>query len=108
MIVKNNMENNRHAGKKINKKISVKWLFILFVFLCELFVYTGVRVACTSTGYRIASDRKMHLKLKTYQAELMLEKARLGSPVRIIKIARTRLNLVMPGHDQIVYMSHKN
>lgn len=108
MIVKNNIENNRHAGKKINKKIPVKWFFILFVFLCELFVYTGVRVACTSTGYRIASDRKIHLKLKAYHAELMLEKARLGSPVRIFKIARTRLNLVMPRPYQIVYMSHQD
>ncbi|GEM_PF-445054 len=107
MVVENHIQKNVSADKKTNKKIPVKWLFILFVFMCELFVYTGVRVACTSIGYRIASDRKVHGNLEAYRSELMLEKARLDSPVRIFKIARTRLNLVMPGQGQIVYMNRK-
>ncbi len=115
MAVQNKIKKNRildgnkvpgsdKTDKKIRKKKLIKWVFILFVFLSELLVYTGARVACTNSEYRITMAKKRQKKIKAYHAELLLEKARLTSPVRIFKIAGTRLNLVMPGHDMIVYM----
>ena len=108
MVVKNQIEKNKalnKTDKKAGKKKFIKWLFILFIFLLELFVYTGARVACTGIEYRITEAKKMQKKLKAYRAELMLEKARLSSPGRIFKIAGTKLGLVMPSHDRIVYIN---
>ncbi len=108
MIVQNQITNNTvtdNVDKKKREKKNIKWLCILFVFLFELFAYTGTRVACTSAEYRITHAKNIQKKFKAYRAELILEKARLSSPVRIFKIAGTRLGLVIPTHDRIVYIT---
>ncbi len=110
MVVENRVKKNKTAknkDKKAGEKKFLKWFLILFVFLFELFFYTGARVACTGAEYRITEAKKIQKKLKAYHAELMLEKARLSSPVRIFKIAGKRLGLVMPSHDCIVYINGK-
>ncbi len=109
MVVENRIKKNKasyNKDKKAKNKKFIKWLGILFIFLSELFFYTGARVACTSAGYRITEAEKIQKKLKAYRAELMLEKTRLSSPVRIFKIAGQRLGLVMPSHDRIIYMNN--
>jgi len=107
MVVENRIKKNKTAkdkDKKTGEKKVFKWFLILFLFLFELFFYTKARVACTSTEYKIAEAKKIQKKLKAYRAELILEKTRLSSPVRIFRIAG-RLGLVMPSHDRIFYIN---
>ncbi len=110
MDIQNNIKRNKSAGanradKKLRRKKFIKWFFILFVFLAELLIYTGARVACISAQYQIAQEKKMQKKIKAYHSELMVEQASLSSPERIFKIAGTKLGLVMPKHDQIIYIT---
>ncbi len=86
------------------KKIPGPWLVLLLLFICELFIYTGIRVDCTRNRFQISRAQEAGKRARTYQKELIIELDRLGAPERISKIARTRLGLEMPGQDQVVYM----
>ncbi|MEA1967179.1 MAG: cell division protein FtsL [Thermodesulfobacteriota bacterium] len=97
-------ENRIKTKKKSKKKISGKWFVILSFFIFELLIYTGIRLEYTNTEYRISDAMGKQKKLKSYRAELLLEKERLASPERISKIAGTRLELVVPDHNQIIYL----
>ncbi len=100
---------SKTTGKKRSKKKSVKkvkpqWLIIILVLVCELFVYTGARVECTYTGYRIAQLKAEGKQQASYRKALIIEQDRLGSPERIVEIAKTRLGLVNPMPDQMIYL----
>jgi len=88
------------------KKIPGRWLVILVVFICELFIYTGIRVECTRNGFQISQAEKAQKKLESYRKELIIERERLGSPERIANIAMTRLNLDMPKQGRVVYIDN--
>jgi cell division protein FtsL len=94
----------RNAAKSEIKKIPGSWLVFLVLFICELFIYTGIRVDCTRNRFQISRAQEAGKRARTYQKELIIELDRLGAPERIAKIARTRLGLEMPEQDQVVYM----
>lgn len=94
----------KNAVKKEIKKISAAWLVLVFIFICELFIYTGIRVDCTRNRFQISQAEQAGKISQAYQQELIIELERLGSPERIAKIARSRLGLDMPKQDQVVYM----
>ena len=94
----------KNALKKDTKKISAPWLVLVFIFICELFIYTGIRVDCTRNRFQISQAEQLEKKSQAYQKELIIELERLGSPERIARIARTRLALDMPEQNQVVYM----
>ncbi|MDY0220404.1 MAG: cell division protein FtsL [Desulfobacterium sp.] len=94
----------KNAVKKEIKKVPGRWLVLLVVFICELFIYTAVRVDCTRNRFQIFLAQEAQKSAQTYQRELVLELDRLGAPERIAKIARSRLNLEMPDQGQVVYM----
>ncbi len=74
----------------------------MVICIMELFAYTWCRVQCIGMGYEIAGETQNHQKLLKWQKHLMVELARLKSPDRIVRIARTKLNLVMPEPKQII------
>lgn len=73
---------------------------MLTVFICQLLVYTWSRVQCVRIGYAISREIENHQKLIEIQNRLKIELARLRSPERISKIARSELELVIPSPDQ--------
>ena len=90
--------------KKEIKKVPGRWLVLVVLLICELFIYTAVRVDCTRNRYQIFLAQEAQKSAQTYQRELVIELDRLGAPERIAKIARSRLNLEMPDQGQVVYM----
>jgi len=93
---------NNLKDKKTRLKIIGIWSVFMAIFSAELFIYTWSRIQCVKTGYEIAKESNRNLKLATLQNNLKIEIARLKSPRRIVKIATTKLGLVMPTTEQII------
>lgn len=93
---------SRHNTFVRPKKQIWTWIAVMLLFIVELFGYTWCRVQCIGIGYEIAGETQNHQKLLKWQKHLMVELARLKSPDRVVRIARTKLNLVMPDPKQIV------
>jgi cell division protein FtsL len=94
----------KNAVKKEIKRVPGSWLVLLVVFICELFIYTAVRVDCTRSRFQISLAQEAQKSAQTFQRELIIELDRLGAPERIARIARSRLNLEVPEQGQVVYM----
>ncbi|MFH1156986.1 MAG: hypothetical protein V1793_24585 [Pseudomonadota bacterium] len=80
------------------------WLVVVFVLMCELFVYTAARVDCTRKEFEIARVKSARSRAIAYQKELTIEHDRLCSPDRISNIAENRLGLVRPQTDRVIYL----
>lgn len=76
------------------------WVLILTVFICQMLIHTWSRMQCVRIGYEISRETENHQKLLEIQNRLKIEIARLRSPERISKIARSKLELVTPSPDQ--------
>jgi len=81
-----------------------KWVIIIVILLAELFLYTWCRVNYTETGFTISREKEKQKVLKAYTDALSMENDRLLSPERIAYIATTRLNLIIPEPNQVIYM----
>ena len=100
MAIKNNIPKKR----KQPQGNSLVWLLIIGVFFVELLAYTWIRTESTHTLLRVAEAREVYARELDYKKSLMVERDRLKSEDRIIKIARTRLNLIGEGADQTIYL----
>ena len=89
-------------NKKPEPKRTGLWIFIMVLFISELFIYTWCRVQCVKTGYEISKETDNNLKLITLQKNLKIEIARLKAPRRITKIATQQLGLIMPKSEQVI------
>ena len=76
-------------------------IFLLALFILELFFYTWCRVQCVSTGYKISHEMNQQKQLLMFQGRLKIETERLKSPDRIAKIAREKIGLQPPNTDQV-------
>ncbi|MEA2059416.1 MAG: cell division protein FtsL [Thermodesulfobacteriota bacterium] len=103
-------ENNRKkdGNKASENKMSLKWLVYVFLIIVELLIYTGTRLEHVNTEFRIADAKSRQEHLKSEKSQLLLEKDRLSAPERISEIARTRLDLIVPDHNQIVYLDNRD
>ena len=91
-------------NRKTGKSMTVKWLFVIFIFIAQLFFYTWSRVQCIKTGYEIMDEAKNCKKLINMQKNLKLELASLKSQERLSKIAEYELGLAAPLPNQIIIM----
>ncbi len=91
-------------NRKTGKSMTGRWLFILFIFIAQLFFYTWSRVQCIKTGYEIMDEAKNCKKLINMQKNLKLELASLKSQERLGKIAEYKLGLATPLPNQIIIM----
>ena len=89
---------------KEKKRLLVKWMIILTLFIMELFIYTQCRVSCREIGFNISEEKVTQKQLKEYRDALTVEYARLLSPERIAKIAETELKLKIPNSEQVIYL----
>ncbi len=84
--------------------MTVAWLLLMFAFIAELLFYTWCRVQYVRVGYEIQEQTTRIRKLSAMQDNLKIELARLKSPQRIAKIARTQLGLVTPSPQQTIIL----
>ncbi|MGB5745820.1 MAG: cell division protein FtsL [Desulfobacterales bacterium] len=88
--------------KQRNPKVTVACLLLMFAFMAELLFYTWCRVQYVRVKYEIQEQTTKTQKLSAMQDNLKIELARLKSPQRIAKIARTQLGLVTPTPKQTI------
>jgi cell division protein FtsL len=88
--------------KQRNPKVTIACLLLMFVFMAELLFYTWCRVQYVRVKYEITEQTNRIRKLSAMQDNLKIELARLKSPQRIAKIARTQLGLVTPTPKQTI------
>ncbi len=79
-------------------------LILMFVFIAELLFYTWCRVQYVRNKYEIAAQTARIRQLSAMQDNLRIELARLKSPQRIARIARTQLGLITPTPKQTIVM----
>ncbi len=88
--------------KARNPKVTIACLLLMFAFIAELLFYAWCRVQYVHVKYEIQEQTTRIRKLAAMQDNLKIELARLKSPQRIAKIARTRLGLVTPTPQQTI------
>ena len=94
----------RDEQVKEKKRLLLKWMVILVLFIVELFIYTQCRVSYRETGFNISEEKVTQKQLMEYRDALKVEYARLLSPERIAKIAETELKLKIPNSEQVIYL----
>jgi cell division protein FtsL len=97
----------KHMGKKKkrkqrNPKVTVVFLCLMLVFIAELLFYTWCRVQSVRIKYEITAQTSRIRQLSAMQDNLKIEFARLKSPSRIAKIAKTQLGLITPTSKQTI------
>ena len=86
--------------KQRNPKIIAAYFFLMLVFIVELLFYAWCRVQYVRIKYEIADQMTKTKQLSAMQDNLKIELARLKSPQRITKIAKTQLGLITPTTEQ--------
>ncbi len=95
---------NKRVTPEKEQKRPTKWLIFTVIFLFQLFCYTLVHLESSHARTEISKLQNMRQRLRASTAVLMIEKERLNSPERILKIARSDLNLSTPSADQVFYL----
>jgi cell division protein FtsL len=93
---------NKKKRKQRNPKVTVICLCLMLVFIAELLFYTWCRVQCVRIKYEIAEQTFRIRQMSAMQDNLKIEFARLKSPSRIAKIARTQLGLITPTSTKMI------
>lgn len=78
------------------------WFIFMALFILELLFYTWSRVQCVRIGYELSDATDKQKQLILLQNNLKTEVAHLKSPDRIAKIAKGRLDLIMPKPNQMI------
>jgi cell division protein FtsL len=99
-----NIKNIKKQRIKRDPKAIMTYLVIMLVFISELLFYTWCRVQSVKMKYDIAELTETARKLTAMQDSLKIELARLKSPQRIAKIARTQLGLITPTPKQTIVL----
>ncbi|MCK5311831.1 MAG: cell division protein FtsL [Desulfobacteraceae bacterium] len=95
---------NKRVTPKKQEKRPTKWLVLTLIFLSQLFLYTLIRLEASQTRTDISKLQMRQQELKAKTSILIIEKETLSSPERILKIARSDLNLSTPTADQVFYL----
>jgi len=90
----------RKKRKQRDPKVIMACLVLMFAFIAELLFYTWCRVQYVRVKYEITAQTNRIRILSAMQDNLKIELARLKSPQRITKIARSQLGLVTPTSQQ--------
>ena len=99
-----NIKSIKKQRIKRDPKAIMAYLVIMLVFIAELLFYTWCRAQSVKMKYDIAEQTETARKLSAMQDSLKIELARLKSPQRIAKIARTQLGLITPTPKQTIVL----
>jgi cell division protein FtsL len=94
--------------KQRNPRVIIAFLCLMFIFIAELLFYTWCRVQSVRLKYDITEQTAHVRQLSAMQDNLKIEFARLKSPSRIAKIAKTQLGLITPSSKQMILIPKKN
>jgi len=97
MAQKKNIKN-----RATSKPSSLVWIMLILLIMGEFFLYAWSRVQCTRMGYEITREENKYKNQMNMRNNLQIEIARLKSPKRISRIAKTRLGLIRPAPKQTV------
>ena len=81
------------------------WIFMICVVFIQLFAYTWVRTESTQTMLHISKMQGQLANKQTLNKALEVERDRLESDDRIIRIAKTKLGLLPETNVQTIYLS---
>ena len=95
---------NKKKRKQRNPKVTAIFLCLMLVFIAELLFYTWCRVQSVRIKYEITEQTSRIRQMSAMQDNLKIEFARLKSPSRIAKIARTQLGLITPTSTKMILM----
>jgi cell division protein FtsL len=99
--------NQKHTpGKQAGT--GLKWLVLICILFGELLMHTWVRTEATQTIVEISAAQSRLSDLLSYQKALALERDRLTSDNRIIRIARSQLGLTSEVFNQTIYLKKEN
>ena len=97
------------SGSRGNRKVRPArktktgiWILVMALFFVQALFYVWCRVQCVSTGYGIDREMRRRQALTRERNTLNIEMARLKSPDRIARIAKTQLGLAIPEPRQVV------
>ncbi|MCG8642120.1 MAG: hypothetical protein MI862_20515 [Desulfobacterales bacterium] len=92
------------AKRDLSHKRAMTWILLISLFFCELLVYTWVRTESTQMQLRVSEAQKQLIREQAYKKALIVERDRLKSDDRIIRIAKTQLGLTADTSPQTVYL----
>ena len=95
-----NVKNNGKKRIKRNPMLTMTYLFLMVVFIAELFFFVWCRQQSRKIDSDILKQTQKAERLLDMQAKLKIELARLKSPRRIARIARDQLGLITPTPEQ--------
>lgn len=90
--------------RKTGDRTLLLWLAVLLLLTGEFFCFAWCRVQCVDLRFDLTRNTDLAANLAARQKDLKIELARLRSPTRIMDIARTRLDMVMPNTDQVEFI----
>ncbi|MBN2538818.1 MAG: cell division protein FtsL [Deltaproteobacteria bacterium] len=93
------VDDNKKGGLKLSRLI-----FVALVFMAITLVYVWFRISITNIDYRIAEEMHHRDSLLEENGRLKVEIATLKSPRRIETIARTKLGMIYPERDQVIFL----
>ena len=99
--------NQKRTAQK-TRTTGVKWLILICILFGELLVHTWVRTESTQAILDISSAQARLSALLSYQRELTLERARLRSDDRIIRIAGSQLKMTSDVFNQTIYLGKES
>ena len=94
----------KKTRKQRNPIVTTIFLCLMLVFIAELLFYTWCRVQSVRIKYEITEQTSRIRQQSAMQDNLKIEFARLKSPSRIAKIARTQLGLITPTSTKMILM----
>ncbi len=101
MAIKNNIL--KKNSKPQTKGLS--WIIIICLIFGELLAYTWIRTESTHTILRVSKAQETLAQKISYNKALSVERDRLKSDDRIIRIAKSKLNLSTDTSNPTIYLS---
>ncbi len=97
-------QKKRTKKRATSQPATLLWVTLILLIMGEFFLYAWSRVQCTKMGYEIIREENKYKNQINVRNNLQIEIARLKSPKRISRIAKTRLGLIMPAPKQTIIL----
>lgn len=94
--------NRKLKPKLLTPRVVVIGFVFAVLFVGEFFFKTWCGVQCIRTGYEISDALHKQERLTNIQKNLKIELVHLKSPEVLMKVAKEKLDLSIPGPEQVI------